>query len=110
MITVPQIKNTGLIFVAILFVSACLGISNAFMHGEIKKWGDLGEAASDSLLFAVGIGVGWIALKSPLAKEVTGILTQESSKTTALPSGATVTEKVKTSVQVEAAPVEPVKR
>lgn len=102
MITFPQIKNTGLIVVAIVLVSAALGVSNAFLHGEIKEWADLGEAASDSLLYAVAVAVGWIALKSPLAKEVTGILTQESESTTTAPSGAVTVEKSKTSLETTA--------
>ncbi len=101
MITIPQLRNTGAIFMAILIVSGSLGLSNAYMHGEVKHWSDLKAAALDSLLPAIGIAVGWIALKSPLSREVTGLLTQESTKVTESPSGATVTERTTTSLQVE---------
>jgi hypothetical protein len=104
MITVPQIKNTILSALAIGFLAFSASIVQGLRHHEAHSMADWAEILWDSSTY-FGIGAfGWICTKSPLAKAVSGMLDQESVKTTELPSGAIVTEKTKTSVQVEAEP------
>lgn len=101
MITIPQIRSTAISFAAIVFVAFSFSVFNGLRHGEARTLSNWAEICIDAANYGALIGFGWIALKSPLAKEVSGLLTRETTKETTEPSGKTVIEKTKTVVSTE---------
>ncbi len=76
---------------------------NGLRHGEVRTLANWADICFDAGNYAGLIVFGWIALQSPLSREVRKLLSEEST-VTELPSGATVTQTKTTSVQVEALP------
>ncbi len=107
MITIPQLRGTFKIALAIAFVSFSFSMFNGLRHGEARTLANWADICIDAANYAALAVFGWIALKSPLAKEVTGILTQEKESTTTAPSGAVTVEKSKTSLETTAPVKEP---
>ncbi len=96
---IPQIKSTAKNLIVIALVTVCCGIVSASIHGEIHKFADLTKALYDGGLYGLVTALGWLGMKSPLAKYAQGLLQQETISTTTAPGGTKTEETTKTTIE-----------
>ncbi len=70
---VPQVKGTTRNILLILFVSFCCGASTSAAHKELTSLADLRAVFQDGLLYSIVMLLGWLGMRSPLAREVTSL-------------------------------------
>ena len=104
--TIPQLRGPFKIIAAIAIVSFSFSMFNGLRHGEARTLANWADICIDAVNYAALAVFGWVALKSPWAKEVTSLLNQEKESTTTEPSGVVTVEKTKTSLETSAPVVE----
>jgi len=97
-VTIPQVKGPVRNIALILIVIPAGYMATAFMGGSLHTWTDFGMAYNTGLKMGLGAAFGWIAMESPWAREVQGMLHQESVTTTTQPSGTIVEQKMETTI------------
>jgi len=65
--TVPQIQGWLKPIVVIFVGSLCMGILNAYSHGDLTGFDMLVHVAEDSSFGAFMAVIGWLGLRSPLS-------------------------------------------